>query len=113
MAMPKIQRTRGAMISRKSRRGGKRSRSRLPKERRNLGDVRILLADDNEIVRKGLRHILTEALQDGAYGQASSPGEILRKVRVEKCNLEILGGSVHGRGVIEVLKDIPKFGPRS
>jgi two-component system, NarL family, invasion response regulator UvrY len=72
---------------------------------------RILLADDYDVVRKGLRQILADSLPRAAYGEASDPGEIIRMVRQAKWDLVILGASFPGRGGIEVLKDIRKLRP--
>ena len=77
----------------------------------SLGMIRILLADDHEIIRKGLRQILTDSLPGAAYGEASDPGEIIRMVREGEWDLVILGASLPGRGGIEVLKDIRKVRP--
>src|SRR6266850_880411 len=77
----------------------------------DFGMIRILLADDHEIIRKGLRQILTGSLPRAAYGEASDPGEIVRMVQEEEWDLVILGASLPGRGGIEVLKDIRRLRP--
>ncbi|HMI30777.1 MAG TPA: response regulator transcription factor [Candidatus Limnocylindrales bacterium] len=73
--------------------------------------TRILLADDHEIVRRGLRQILTEALRGTSYGEASNPGEIIRIVLKSKWDLVILDSLFPGRNGLEVLKDIRRHRP--
>jgi len=75
------------------------------------GRIRILLADDHDVVRKGLRQILSNSIPRTTYDEASDPGEIIRMVRREDWDLVILGASLPGRGGIEVLKDIRKLRP--
>jgi len=82
-----------------------------PGARRGVGVTRILLADDNEIVRKGLQQILADSLPHAAFGEASDPGEIIRMVRGKEWDLVILGAALPARGGIEVLKDIRKLRP--
>ena len=99
------------MTSRKKhgvRKDSRAGRSRAPGD---LGMVRILLGDDLEVMRKGVRHILAGTLRGGVYGEASNPGEIIRMVREKKWDLVILGASLPGRGGLEVLKDIRKMKP--
>lgn len=78
---------------------------------RDLGAPRILVADDHEVVRKGIRHILSSSLPRPVYGEASNPDQVLREVWERKWDLVILGVSLPGRGVLEVLKDIRKLQP--
>jgi DNA-binding NarL/FixJ family response regulator len=78
---------------------------------RGSGPPRILLGEDHDVVRKGLRKILTDSLPRATYEEASDPGEIIRKVRQKEWDLVILGASLPGRGGIEVLKDIRKLRP--
>jgi len=99
------------MTSRSKRGSRKDSRAGRPGAGGELGAVRILLADDHEIVRKGVRHILDGTLRAGVYGEAANPGEIIKMVRQKKWDLVILGASLPGRGGIEVLKDIRKIRP--
>lgn len=81
-------------------------------ERNNSAETaRILLADDHDVVRKGLRQILAGSFPRATYDEASDPGEIIRMVGQEDWDLVILGASLPGRGGIEVLKDIRKLRP--
>jgi len=73
--------------------------------------TRILLADDREIVRRGLQQILTEALRGAAYGEASSPGEIIRVLQERRWDLVILDALFPSRSGLEVLKDIRRLRP--
>ena len=93
------------MVSRQE----KTSRGNPSAGRSGRGMIRILLADDHDVVRKGLRQILTDSIPGATFGEASDPGEIIRMVRREEWDLVILGASLPGRGGIEVLKDIRKL----
>ena len=77
----------------------------------NSRTTRILIADDHEIVRRGLRQILTEAIHGAAYGEASHPGEIVRIVLEKEWDLVILDALLPGRSGLEVLKDIRRLRP--
>ena len=99
------------MVTRKKQADKMDSRAGRPGASSRFGAIRILLADDHEIVRKGLRQILADSLPGAAYSEASDPGEIIRMVRQGMLDLVILGASLPGRGGIEVLKDIRKLRP--
>jgi len=76
-----------------------------------FGTIRILLADDHEVIRKGLRQILDASFPQATYGEASEPGETIRMVRQGGWDLVILGTALPGRGGLEALKDIRKLRP--
>ena len=99
------------MVTRRKQADKEDSRAGHSGARSSFGMIRILLADDHEIVRKGLRQILAHSLPRAAYSEASDPGEIIRMVRQGEWDLVILGASLPGRGGIEVLKDIRKLRP--
>jgi len=73
--------------------------------------TRILLADEGEIVRRGLQQILAEALRGATYGEASSSGEIIRIVQESRWSLVILDSLFPSRSGLEVLKDIRRLRP--
>jgi len=97
------------MISRQKK--ADRGDSRAGRSGSGSGTIRILLAEDHDIVRKGLRLILADSFPTAAFSEASDPGAILRMVRQKEWDLVILGASLPGRGGIEVLKDIRKLRP--
>ena len=73
---------------------------------------RILLADDHEIVRKGLRQMLAEAFPGAVFGEASDAAEAVRKVRESDWDAAVLDISLPDRCGLEALSEIRKMRPK-
>ena len=73
---------------------------------------RILLADDHEIVRKGLRQMLAEAFPGAVFGEASDAAEAVRKVRESDWDVAVLDISLPDRSGLEALSEIRKMRPK-
>lgn len=71
---------------------------------------RILLVDDHEVVREGVRQILEKT--PTIFGEAGTAAQALSLVRDEKWNAVVLDLSLAGRDGIEVLKEIKRMKPR-
>jgi len=73
---------------------------------------KILIVDDHEVVRDGVKKILNE--QPGAitFGEASTAPETLRLVRDEDWDIVVLDLSLGERGGLEVLKELKQIRPR-
>jgi two-component system, NarL family, invasion response regulator UvrY len=74
--------------------------------------TRVLLVDDHAVVRRGVRHILTEALGDVAFGEAGKPSEALEKLEHEIWDVVVLDISLPGRGGVDALRDIKRLRPK-
>ena len=74
--------------------------------------LRILIADDHEIVRKGLREILARDLEAAAFGEAKHADQVLAEVRTHPWDLIILDVSMPGRSGLDVLKDLKREQPK-
>jgi len=74
--------------------------------------IRILIADDHAILRRGLREILAREIQDAACGEAENAQELLREVERHDWDLVILDVSMPGRSGMDVLKDLNRTHPR-
>ncbi len=74
--------------------------------------MRILIADDHAIVRRGLKDILTEAFGRLTVGEASGAAEAMQFVRKQDWDLVILDISMPGRGGLDALKEIKEERPR-
>jgi DNA-binding NarL/FixJ family response regulator len=74
--------------------------------------TRILIVDDHQVVRDGLKRIIDGHLGSVYFGEARDPAEALDKTLAEEWDLVILDLSLGGRGGIEVLKDIRRMKPR-
>ena len=74
--------------------------------------IRILLADDHAVVRKGLRQIVEEDNDMQVTGEAQNGEEALSLVRSTTFDVVILDISMPGRGGLDVLRDL-KAEPRA
>jgi DNA-binding NarL/FixJ family response regulator len=68
--------------------------------------IRVLVADDHAVVRRGLIQILDEAPGMVAAGEASTGGEVLQAVRQDAYDVLVLDISMPGGGGLEVLKQL-------
>ena len=68
--------------------------------------LRILIADDHEFIRKGLRQILTEAFSSVYVGEAEDTDTLTTMVFSEPWNLVITDISMPGKGGLDALKSI-------
>lgn len=74
--------------------------------------IRILIADDHPIVRQGLKQILSEEFDIGAFGEAQNSQEVLDLVRKKNRDIVILDISMPGRGGLDVLKELKSQFPK-
>ena len=74
--------------------------------------IRILIADDHPIVRKGLKQILSEESDMGVFGEAQNSQELLELVRKQDWDIVILDITMPGRGGIDVLKELKHERPK-
>src|SRR5579862_6478360 len=73
--------------------------------------MRILLADDHTVVRRGLRQILAEELNRAVFGEARNAQETLDLVRNEPWDIVVLDITMPGRSGLEVMRGIKKLRP--
>jgi two-component system invasion response regulator UvrY len=74
--------------------------------------TRILIIDDHEIVRDGLKNILNEQPEDNTFGEASTPPEALALATEQDWDVAVLDLSLGGRSGLEVLKALKQIRPR-
>src|SRR5579872_7331094 len=74
--------------------------------------MRILLADDHTVVRRGLKQILAEQLKRAVFGEARNAQEALDLVRNEQWDIVILDITMPGRSGLEVMRWIKKLRPK-
>jgi len=72
----------------------------------------ILIADDHEVVRKGLIQIITRSVPGTFVDEARNGQEALAKLQKVRYALVLLDISMPGRGGLEVLKKIKSRRPR-
>jgi len=68
--------------------------------------LRVLIADDHAIVRKGLRDILREASEEALVGEASNGLEALELARAEPWDVVVLDITMPGASGLAVLKQL-------
>jgi DNA-binding NarL/FixJ family response regulator len=69
--------------------------------------LKILIADDHAVVRKGLARILAEAFSDVVFGESQDGQEALDLFARERWDLVMLDVSMPGRDGLELLKQLP------
>ena len=73
--------------------------------------MRILIADDHAVVRRGLKEILAEEFHKAWFGEAESGAETIQQVRQNDWDVLILDISMPDRSGLEVLKDVKAVRP--
>ena len=68
--------------------------------------MRALIADDHEIIRRGLKQILTDDLGINRIDEADSGEQVLPLIRNNSYNVVILDISMPGKSGIDVLREI-------
>jgi two-component system, NarL family, invasion response regulator UvrY len=68
--------------------------------------IKILVADDHAVVRRGLIQILTEYADLTVVGEAQDAQELFTLVRSQAWDIVILDVSMPGRGGLDVLKEL-------
>ncbi len=74
--------------------------------------IRVLVADDHPIVRRGLKEIIAEETDMAVLGEASSSAEVLDLVRKEDWDVVILDITMPGRGGLDALDELRRLRPR-
>lgn len=74
--------------------------------------LKILIADDHAIVRRGIKDILAEEFTTAEFGEADSAPHVLDLARKQKWDVLILDITLPGRSGLEVLKDIKHECPK-
>ena len=74
--------------------------------------MRILLADDHAVVRRGLKQILEAEFKRAAFGEARNAQEALDLLGKEQWDIVVLDITMPGRSGLEVLRESKKLLPR-
>jgi DNA-binding NarL/FixJ family response regulator len=73
--------------------------------------MRILIADDHAVVRRGLKEILASEPDMDVVGEAKNGDEALELVRTVEWDVAILDFSMPGRSGVELIKEIKRRHP--
>ena len=68
--------------------------------------MRVLIADDHAVVRRGVRQILLDEFPDCEVVEAQNAEELVRFVRAEQTDIVVLDISLPDRNGLDVLKDL-------
>ncbi len=74
--------------------------------------LKVLIADDHAIVRKGLKEILREAAENTLVGEASNGQEALDQVQAGAWDVVVLDITMPGQNGLEVLKQLKARHPK-
>ena len=77
-----------------------------------MSHLRVLIADDHPVVRRGVRGILEDAPDVGEVAEAETPQQVLDLVRATPWDVLLLDLGLPGRGGLEVLKDVRQEYPK-
>ena len=73
--------------------------------------MRVLIADDHAVVRRGLEQILVDSLKEIVVGEASNAEDAIRLVDRQEWDVVVLDISMPGRSGLDALKEIKKIRP--
>lgn len=73
--------------------------------------IKVLVADDHAVVRRGLRQILAETPDIMVGGEAPTAHDVLRLVREERWDVVVLDISLPGGNGIDLISDIRRERP--
>jgi two-component system invasion response regulator UvrY len=74
--------------------------------------IKILIIDDHEVVRDGVKKMFENEPGAAAFGEAGTPQEALTLAREEEWDVAVLDLSLSGRSGLEVLKELKQIRPR-
>lgn len=75
--------------------------------------IRVLIADDHAIVRKGLVQIASESREIEMRGEASEYSSLMRLMKDDPCDVLLLDISMPGKNGIDVLKVVREQYPKT
>jgi DNA-binding NarL/FixJ family response regulator len=73
----------------------------------------MLIADDHEVVRHGLRDILAKEFADAQIGEAQDSRETVNLLQQEAWDLVLLDINMPGRSGLDVLRDAKRLSPKT
>lgn len=74
--------------------------------------IRVLIADDHAIVRRGLKEILLRDLEGVFCGEAGDAQQVLVQVQNSEWNLLMLDITMPGRSGLDLLRDLKAMRPK-
>jgi two-component system invasion response regulator UvrY len=74
--------------------------------------LRVLIVDDHEVLRDGVKRVLDKKPGTVTFGEAGTAPEALRLAREQEWDVVVLDLSLGGRSGLEVLKELRQLRPR-
>ena len=74
--------------------------------------IRVILADDHQILREGLKQLLLAAGDLDVVGEAADGNEVLQRVRTLGCDVLLLDMSMPGRSGVELIRQVKSEKPK-
>ncbi len=74
--------------------------------------MRVLIADDHAVFRRGLKETLAEAFSRVTFGEARTAQETLEHVRGQDWDVVILDISMPGKSGLDILDDLKRLRPK-
>ena len=74
--------------------------------------IRVLIADDHAVVRKGMRLIASDNADIDMRGEAGDYGELMSLLRHEECDVLLLDIGMPGKNGIDILKIVKEQYPK-
>jgi two-component system, NarL family, invasion response regulator UvrY len=74
--------------------------------------MRILIADDHAVFRRGLMETIGEAFPKATFGEAKTAFETLEHVRLHDWEIVILDISMPGKSGLDILNDLKRLRPK-
>jgi len=75
--------------------------------------TRVLLVDDHEVLREGVKRIFDQSGRPVTFGDAPTAAEAVRLAAEQDWDLVILDVSLQGRSGLDVLKELKQLRPRT
>src|SRR5256886_4268087 len=74
--------------------------------------MRVLIADDHAVFRRGLKETIGEAFPKVTFGEAKSAVEAVESVRLQNWDIVILDISMPGKSGLDILDDLKRLRPK-
>src|SRR5437016_8955342 len=75
--------------------------------------IRVLIIDDHEIVRRGLKEVLTDEFSELKISEADNSRAALELITTQEWDIVLLDINIPGRNGLEVLSEIKRLRPRT
>jgi two-component system, NarL family, invasion response regulator UvrY len=74
--------------------------------------TKVLIADDHEVVRRGLKDLLEDEFDKLKVGEARTSPEVLEAAQRQEWDIVLLDINMPGRSGLEVLEELKRFRPK-